>query len=132
MLNNFFSNVTSDIYIRKYVLDPEFTNDLQIYVYAECSPNIDRESEDEGYYLLELYFSVGGDPTRDYIWGIPFGTKEMDRQRMDVEMDHWVTVLEDDESFFLQIEEYRRKAKLWEDILNRELGGMDNAEQQGE
>ncbi len=129
MLNDFISNVANDIYTRKYDLNPQSTNGLKVIVYAECSPNTERESEDEGYYLLELFLSVGGDPTRDHIFGIPFGTEGMDKLRMDAEIDHWVTTLEDDDSFFLQIKEYMRRTKLWEDTLNREyLDGKDNIE----
>ncbi len=125
--DNFISNVTGDIYTRKYALNPQSTNGRQVFVYAGCSLNTEREDEDEGYYLLTLYLSVDEGSTLDHIIGLPFGTEGMDKQRMDIEMDHWVKMLADDDSFFLQIDACIKKEKMWENFLNDVLlGGMDD------
>ncbi len=125
--NDLFSNVTNDIYLRKYDLNPQFANGQQVFVYAESSLNTERVNGH--YYHLEIYFSVDNYCTRDFLIGVTFGTEQLDKRHMDAEMDRWVDQIVREDTFPEYLKNYMKAQDLWEDTLNDEyLNGSDNAE----
>lgn len=127
MDNQLFSHVTSDYYTRHYELNPEFTNGLQITIYAECSPN--KTGMNGHYYALDLYFSADDIPVRNYIVGVSFGEGQMDKDYLDAAVDNWVNTIVNEETFPVYLKDYMRKEEMWENAQNDEsLSGTDHDE----
>lgn len=128
MDNQLFSRISGDYYVRHYELNPEFTNGQQVTIYAECSPN--TAGTNGHYYALNLYFSANGIPVRDHIIGITFGESELDRERIDSEIDTWTEQIISEDTFPVYLKDYTTKEKLWEDAQTEEyvssLNSQDN------
>ena len=99
-------------------LNPQFTNGLQVFVYAEGSPNTERVNGH--YYHLEIYFSVDNYCTRDFLIGVTFGTEQLDKRHMDAEMDRWVDQIVREDTFPEYLKNYMKAQDLWEDTFNDE------------
>lgn len=107
MYNELFSRITCDYYTRHYELSPEFTNGLQVTVYAECYSNI--EGMNDHYYRLDIYFSADKIPIRDFVIGVSFGNNQLDKDNLDMEIDNWVRQIAIEDTFFKQVEDYMKE-----------------------
>ncbi len=125
MCNELFARITCDYYTRHYELSPEFTDGLQVTVYAECYPNIERMNDH--YYCLDIYLSVGQIPIRDFVIGVSFGDGQLDKCDIDMEVDNWVRQIVANDTFPKQIEDYMKEQNLLEDSrINEILNDTDN------
>lgn len=128
MDNQLFSRISGDYYVRHYELDPKFTDGLQVTVYAECSPN--TTGANGHYYALDIYFSADNIPVRDHIVGITFGEGQLDKERLDAQMDIWTEQIISEDTFPVYLKDYMTKEKMWEDAQTEEyvngLNSQDN------
>ena len=122
-----FSHITCDYYTRQYELNPQFTDGVQVIVYAECSAN--KTGVNGHYYALDLFFSADGIPIRNHIIGVSFGAGQMDKPHIDAEIDRWVNQIVREDNFHMNVKDYMRKEEMWEDIVtNENMNDQDTAE----
>lgn len=127
MNEQLFSHITCDYYTRQYELNTQFTDGVQVIVYAECSAN--ETGVNGHYYALDLFFSADGIPTRDHIIGVSFGAGQMDKPHIDAEIDRWVNQIVREDNFHMNVKNYMRKEEMWEDIVtNENMNDQDTAE----
>lgn len=107
-----YTHITNDYYTRRYDLNPELLGGLPAVIYAECSPN--KTGANNHYYFLDIYFSVGNYPVRDHIIGVSFGQCQMDKKRLDTEVDSWVKQVVNEATFPSQLKDYLKKEQMWE------------------
>lgn len=119
LYDELFSRITCDFYTRHYELSPEFTDGLQVTVYTECYPNIERMNDH--YYRLDIYFSADKIPVRDFVIGVSFGDDQLDKCNLDMEIDNWVRQIVADGTFPKQIEDFMKEQRLLEDSRMDEL-----------
>lgn len=118
MSNTALLNVDDEIYTRKYSINPRLLNGVEGTAYAICEVNEDPSGNND-YYLVNIYFSVGGYAALDSLIGIPFGYRGMDKDKIDIQID---TLVEDqigDELFQTLAALYLEKEHMWEDELER-------------
>lgn len=127
MNEQLFSHITCDYYTRQYELNTQFTDGVQVIVYAECSAN--ETGVNGHYYALDLFFSADGIPIRNHIIGVSFGAGQMDKPHIDAEIDRWVNQIVREDNFHMNVQDYMRKEEMWEDIVtNENMNDQDTAE----
>ena len=127
MNEQLFSHITCDYYTRQYELNTQFTDGVQVIVYAECSAN--ETGVNGHYYALDLFFSADGIPIRNHIIGVSFGAGQMDKPHIDAEIDRWVNQIVREDNFHMNVKNYMRKEEMWEDIVtNENMNDQDTAE----
>lgn len=108
------ANTEKEIYSSHFSLYlKDFT--YPIFIYSECSKNVFSCGNND-YYSLELFFSVEEYGAREFLIGLNFGHKKMDKQSLDKEILAYLDTQLDD-SFPVLIERYLKKEQLLEEWL---------------
>lgn len=124
MGNGLFSIISDNYYLRRYTLNSQIANKPEVTIFAECAPNVDGVNGH--YYFLELYLSVGDIGFRDFLFGVSFGTKAMDKEQLDKEIDSWVGQVASETTFPNQVAMYLKEVRALENLQTDEAGNNHN------
>lgn len=110
----FVEAVENDYYTSQFMVCSEGFPENPVYIHAECS----RNKEDiQGFYKLELFFSVSDYGPRDHLISVYFGDKKMKKDEIDQQIRTWVNK-ELSWSFEGCVKDYLTKEALFEEYQN--------------
>ena len=110
----FVEAVENDYYASQFMVCSEGFPENPVYIHAECSRN---KENIQGFYKLELFFSVSDYGPRDHLISVYFGDKKMEKDEIDQQIRTWVNK-ELSWSFEECVKDYLTKEALFEEYQN--------------